>query len=419
MSVPSGWSKKTLEQVSKLIDCKHRTPKYVKQGVPLVSPGTIKWGALDLNIPVKQVTIEEYESLMDHCVVDIGDLVLSRNQSVGVAAFIDSDSPFVLGQDTVLLKPIESYPSFLFYNLQSDTTQRTIFKLAGGSTFSRINLGDIRKIKSLYPPLPEQRKIAKILTTWDKAITTTEKLITTSKQQKKSLMQQLLTGKKRLLNPETGKPFVGEWEEVELSSLCNVRRGASPRPIKDTKWFADEGRGWVRIADATKQRGQHLTKTSQYLSVLGVEKSVKVDPGDLIMSICGTIGVPKILDMKACIHDGFVVFRECGSSLNLRYLYHHLLFITDRLRATGQPGTQKNLNTSIVGNIQYPKLSYYEQQKIAQVLTTADKEIETLETKLTHLQDEKKALMQQLLTGKRRVKIEETGVNQQEQVTEA
>ncbi|MFA0465266.1 restriction endonuclease subunit S, partial [Vibrio sp. 10N.261.45.F1] len=96
--------------------------------------------------------------------------------------------------------------------------------MAGGSTFSRINLGEIRKLKSIYPPITEQRKIAKILSIWDKAITTTEKLIETSKQQKKALMQQLLTGKKRLRSStkdgtETGKAFEGEWEEVKLSHL--------------------------------------------------------------------------------------------------------------------------------------------------------------------------------------------------------
>ncbi|WP_420229338.1 restriction endonuclease subunit S [Psychrobacter sp. ER1] len=159
--VPKGWERKTLDEISDVIDCKHRTPKYVKNGIPLVSPGTIKWGAIDLESPTKRVTAEEYESLMDHCTVEYGDLVLSRNQSVGIASFVDSDKPFVLGQDTVLVKPKGSDPRFLFYNLQSTDTQKTIFKLAGGSTFSRINLGDIRKLKTIYPPLAEQQKSPK------------------------------------------------------------------------------------------------------------------------------------------------------------------------------------------------------------------------------------------------------------------
>ncbi|MBE2983333.1 restriction endonuclease subunit S, partial [Enterobacter hormaechei] len=77
----------------------------------------------------------------------------------------------------------------------------------------------IYAVKLPMPPLPEQRKIAKILSTWDKAITTTERLIATSKQQKKALMQQLLTGKKRLIDPETGEAFEGDWEEVKLGDV--------------------------------------------------------------------------------------------------------------------------------------------------------------------------------------------------------
>ena len=160
---------------------------------------------------------------MDHCTVDLGDLILSRNQSVGIASYVDKLEPFVLGQDTVLIKPNCADSRFLFYSFQSTTTQRVIFKLAGGSTFSRINLGDIRKLKGIYPPLPEQRKIAQILSTWDKAIRTTESLIANNQQQKKPLIQQFLTGKKRFAE------FDGGWKEVKLSQIAIIVMGSSPK----------------------------------------------------------------------------------------------------------------------------------------------------------------------------------------------
>ncbi len=75
--VPEGWIRAALSQVARVIDCKHRTPLYVESGIPLISPGTIKWGSLDLDSPTKRVTLEEYESLMDHCVVEIDDLVVA------------------------------------------------------------------------------------------------------------------------------------------------------------------------------------------------------------------------------------------------------------------------------------------------------------------------------------------------------
>jgi type I restriction enzyme, S subunit len=149
----------------------------------------------------------------------------------------------------------------------------------------------------------------------------------------------------------------------------------------------------------------YLTKTSQYLSALGAERSVKVDKGDFIMSICATIGVPRIVDMPACVHDGFVVVRDFDKHLDKFFLYHYIDFITDKLADSGQPGTQKNLNTTIVGNIEVPQISLEEQAKIVAVLSSADDEITTLETQLTAVKQQKRGLMQQLLTGKKRVKV--------------
>ncbi|MFT6436580.1 MAG: type I restriction enzyme S subunit, partial [Candidatus Azotimanducaceae bacterium] len=226
--VPEGWKKEPLSDVTAVIDCKHRTPVYVEEGIPLVSPGTIKWGALDLVSPVKRVSKDEYESLMDHCTVDIGDLVMSRNQSVGIASHVETDEPFVLGQDTVLIKPQKVDGKFVFYKLQSEVVQRSIIKLAGGSTFSRINLADIRKLKLSLPPLTEQKKIALILSAWDKAITTTEQLLANRQQQKKALMQQLLTGKKRLLD-KSGVRFSGKWPERLLGNVSKITTGSSNR----------------------------------------------------------------------------------------------------------------------------------------------------------------------------------------------
>ena len=178
--VPDGWSYKQLGDTSQVIDCKHRTPPYIDDGVPVVSPGSLRWGSLDLASPKKRVSHDEYQALMDHCTVEVGDLVIGRNQSIGIASYVDSDAPFVLGQDTVLIKPTGSNPAFLFYCLQSAGVQRRLFRLAGGSTFSRINLGELRKLDLLIPPKSEQKKIAEILSTWDRAIEAVEKLIENS-----------------------------------------------------------------------------------------------------------------------------------------------------------------------------------------------------------------------------------------------
>ena len=250
------------------------------------------------------------------------------------------------------------------------------------------------------PSLGEQRRIAEILSTWDRAIETSDQLIANSLEQKKAIAQQLLTGKRRLHG------FKKEWEFTKLGNLCTVRRGASPRPISDKKWFSDTGRGWVRISDVTRSNTERLENTDQYLSLEGSENSVAVDPGELIMSICATIGVPKFVGVPVCIHDGFVVFREVSEELHLPFLFYVLEHATERLALGGQPGTQRNINTGIVANILVPKIALKEQQAIAEILRCADQSLRNAKDQHRALREERAALIQQLLSGTRRIPID-------------
>ncbi len=94
------------------------------------------------------------------------------------------------------------------------------------------------------------------------------------------------------------------WKRVRLGEVSKVKRGASPRPIDNPIYFTEEGkgRGWIRIEDVATS-GKYLERTRQYLSEHGEKKSVKVERGAVIMSICATIGKPSIVKFEACIHD--------------------------------------------------------------------------------------------------------------------
>ena len=111
--------------------------------------------------------------------------------------------------------------------LGSELIQRQYKRLAAGGVVSNISSDLVYAVRVSIPPLPEQRKIAKILSTWDQAIATTERLIATSQQQKKALMQQLLTGKKRLVNPETGKVFEGNRAFASFNEIFKVANNKS------------------------------------------------------------------------------------------------------------------------------------------------------------------------------------------------
>ncbi len=163
-----------------------------------------------------------------------------------------------------------------------------------------------------------------------------------------------------------------DWPLLEIGALCRVKRGASPRPIQDPKWFSGRGHGWVRISDVTAS-DRVLLKTTQYLSDAGKAASVEIVPGDLIMSICGTIGRPLFSGINACVHDGFVVFKDIDQSrLSPEYLYFFLQAQTRHFEAQSQPGTQRNLNSSIVATSEIPLPSLDEQRRITEVLRSVD-----------------------------------------------
>ncbi|MCK8047170.1 restriction endonuclease subunit S [Shewanella sp. 1CM18E] len=186
------------------------------------------------------------------------------------------------------------------------------------------------------------------------------------------------------------------WRVKTVGELSNVKRGASPRPIKDPKWWGGDV-GWVRISDVTSSR-KYLRKTTQYLSNEGVRKSVQIAKGEVVLSICATIGRPIIINVDACVHDGFVWFHDLDCSIDREFWYYFLSSKESFLASQRQSGTQGNLNTSIVSDLLCLLPPLPEQQKIAAILTSVDEVIEKTQAQIDKLKDLKTAMMQELLT---------------------
>ncbi len=263
---------------------------------------------------------------------------------------------------------------WLYYHLLNfDLT-----KLNEATGVPSINREYLYQVNINYCTLDEQSKIAEILTTVDDAIEQTETVIQKYQRIKQGLMQDLFTKginpRRSLTSTELGT-IPNEWKISQMKKITNVRRGASPRPIDDPRYFNDTGRGWVRISDVTSTY-KYLRTTSQYLSNLGSSLSVKVNPGDLIMSICASIGKPIILDIPACIHDGFVLFQDIHPDFDPEFLFYFLDYRSQFIKGMNQTGTQGNLNTGIVNSIFVPQPQLEEQKEINSVLSTIDKSIE-------------------------------------------
>ena len=269
------------------------------------------------------------------------------------------------------------------------------WSMLSSTTITRLYTTDLKKIQIPLPPLAEQEKIAEILSAWDTQIQNFETLIAEKQNLKKGLCQTLLTAKTRL------KGFSEDWEVVRLGDIAEIKRGASPRPIQDPKWFDEDSKiHWIRISDINNK---YLCGTEQKLSKIGVEKSRYVPINSLIMSMCATLGRPAITKIETCIHDGFVCFYNLRASEE--FLFYYLKLIEERWKFKGQLGSQSNLNTDIIKNLQIPLPPLAEQEKIAEILSEVDNEIILLEQKLESLKSQKRGLMQNLLNGKVRVKV--------------
>ncbi len=135
------------------------------------------------------------------------------------------------------------------------------------------------------------------------------------------------------------------WKVKQLSDLCVLGRGASPRPIND---YMNGEIPWVKIADATAASGPFLFETKEKLKSSGMDKSVTVSPGDLILSNSATCGVPIFVELHGCIHDGWLYFKNLHSVSKL-YLFHVLIELGEHLVHIADGSVQKNLNTELVG----------------------------------------------------------------------
>lgn len=390
--VPMDWN---FSHIGKTYSIKNNLRKPISQEIRDEQPGDYPYYG-----PTKiQGYIDTYEQ--DGSYVLIGEdgdhfLKYERNpmtQLVDGKCTVNNHAHIIEGTD----KATREW--FYYYFMHRDIFS---FLSRQGAGRYKLNKASLEKIPLLVPPITEQNKIAQILSTWDKAITTTEQLLANSQQQKKALMQQLLTGKKRLLDDE-GVRFSGEWIKVKLGSVADMNSGGTPKSNVEEYYGGDIP--WVSIADMTKH-GKRISSTEKYLTPLGLENSsARIYPKNSVLyAMYASIGECSIAKVPLSSSQAILGIRP-KDSLNFEFLYFFLSSLKEKIKLQGQQGTQSNLNAGMVKDFTIKLPSVDEQQKITFVLSTADQEITALQQKIDTLKQEKKALMQQLLTGKKRVKI--------------
>ena len=252
----------------------------------------------------------------------------------------------------------------------------------------------INNIQIAVPPFPEQHRIVSVLQLWDAAIAKQTELVEKLTLRKRGLMQKLLTGKKRL------KGFSGEWKEVRLGEVAFVIGGGTPNTDISDYWSGDIP--WFTPSEIGENKYVNISERT--ISEKGLnDSSAKILPkGTILFTSRATIGAKAILTTEATTNQGFQSFVVNNENSN-EFIYYYLDIILNEIKQKASGSTFPEVSAESLRKILIKIPDINEQNAIASVLVNADKEIELANKKLARLQEEKKGLMQVLLTGKKRI----------------
>ena len=386
------WEETTLENLAEVERGKfsvrpRNDPRYFDGEMPFVQTGDVagsdmylKGYSQTLNADgIKVSKVFPADTILITIAANIGDTTITRY----AVACPDS---------VVAIQSKKDKANTIFLKNLIDLQKEVLDSQATQNAQKNINLQVLKPLELFAPSIEEQTKIASFLSNVDEKISQLTQKHALLSQYKQGMMQKLFSQQLRF-KADDGSEF-GEWEEKIIGEIANIKRGASPRPITDTKWFDEDSKvGWVRISDVSKSK-KVLVETEQYLSIAGIKKSRFIPKGNIIMSICATIGKPIYTGFDVCIHDGFVVFSELKAWYE--YTYYYLEWIEKNWYQYGQSGTQVNLNSDIVSNEIFPFPCLEEQTKIANFLSAIDQKIEVVAQQIEQAKTWKKGLLQQM-----------------------
>ncbi|EPP4631054.1 restriction endonuclease subunit S [Escherichia coli] len=389
--VPKGWMLLQVSDICKLQNGNSFKPhEWDTKGLPIIRIQNLN-GSGNYNyfsgVPQDKWLVEPEQLLFSW----------AGTKGVSFGPFIWNGPKGVLNQHIYKVFANENVHEHWLYLALLHITQKIEAQAHGfKSTLLHVQKKDIDNQFVLTPPVAEQKKISQILSTWNKAISVTEKLLANSQQQKKALIQQLLTGKKRLLD-ENGVRFSGEWCTCTLSEVAHIIMGSSPK----SEAYNDNGLGLPLI-----QGNADIKCRVSCPRVYTSDITKECTPGDILLSVRAPVGTVALSQHKACIGRGISAIKS-KRKMSQSFLYQWFLWFEPKWCYLSQGSTFESINSDDIKTLKLSVPNFEEQQKIAAVLSAADTEISTLEKKLACLKNEKKALMQQLLTGKRRVKVDE------------
>ena len=393
--LPSGWQEVKLGDIATIIKVKNKENK----NYPVLSNSAIYGVVLQEEYFYKKIASKN--DTTNYYIVDIGNFIynprISENAPAGPINVNKLTKGIVSPLYTVFHVKKE-YSDFIAFYLSSLLWVNYLKEIANyGARYDRLGINDkmLLSIPILLPPLEEQKRIAEVLSLCDEVIENLTELIDKKEQYKKGVMQRLLSGEVRF------KGFTDEWKTVRLGNITEMSSGGTPNTKNKEYWNGNIV--WVTIKDITSANN-FLYDSEKKITKKGLENSsAKMFPINTILyAMYASIG-ECIISKVECTTSQAILGIECSEKIDFMFLYYLLVSYKNNAKRMRQTGTQPNLNKQIVSDFEFNIPSLEEQKKIAGLLSVIDEEIENLKKQLELRKQQKKGLMQKLLTGEVRV----------------
>ena len=377
----------------------------ITSGIPVTRIETISTGEINY----AKVGYIPNESGYETFKMQKGDILYSHINSlsqIGKVAYYKGDKEIYHGMNLLLLRANEGLDKqYLYYTLLTDHMRHMAQVIAKPAVNqASISTSDLKRVKIAVPPLAEQRKIAEVLGVWDEAIEKQARLIEKLALRKRALMQRLLSAKLRL--PGFSEP----WQKVKLGDIGDTYNGLSGKNKDDFEYGNAQFIPYINVFSNERIDTNNLG----CVQIKPNEQQNTVKYGDIFFTVSSEtpdeVGMASVLleHLDNTYLNSFCFGYRLNNFSTLNPFFAAYLFRTEHFRnymsVLAQGSTRFNISKKEVMKLKIDLPTIEEQTAIAEVLTAADREIELAKEKLDRLRRQKSGLMQQLLTGKKRVK---------------
>ncbi|QSR05173.1 restriction endonuclease subunit S (plasmid) [Lactococcus sp. LG1267] len=388
------WEERNLGEWSDVRDGTHASPKYIKQGHPMVTSKNLTDSGLDMS-DVSYLTDEDFNEINQRSKVDIGDILFGMIGTIGKPVIVDRDD-FAI-KNVALIKEKTSpeiINTWLIQYLKSPSFERFIQKENAGGTQKFIALGLIRDMKLMTPSVQEQARIGELLNHLDNLIVANQHKLDLLKEQKKGYLQKMFPKNGAKVPELRFAGFADDWEERKLGQYTKlITKGTTP---KDKTGIGDVN--FVKVENITNGKIYPINKIKQNEHDNYLKRS-RLEEKDILFSIAGTLGRTAIVNksiLPANTNQALAIIR--GYDFDTNFLITSLSgnVVKEYIRRNPTVGAQPNLSLEQVGNLLVNTPNAEEQQKIGSFFKQLDDTIALHQRKLDLLKEQKKGFLQKI-----------------------